>query len=156
MDHTNNYLLSELLDRQLKNLPTSKRLQFSDLKRIANYIQGNIFDVEKCCLWTGYITNNNNTSKGTYINFYHRNKKVALHRLLYINFVGELNDSEYLRFKCKEKGKCCNINHLEKYQYNKPKQINDSSKIQSNNDQRQIKKYDTESSESESDFIVLF
>jgi len=34
---------------------------------------------------------------------------------LYANFVGNINDNEYLKFSCDNRGKCCNINHLVKY-----------------------------------------
>ena len=33
---------------------------------------------------------------------------------MYQNFIGELLDSEYIKFKCPNKGKCCNINHFYK------------------------------------------
>jgi hypothetical protein len=65
----------------------------------------------------GYITNIKNARKGTYINFFFRNKKVAIHRLFYANFVGELSDDEYIKFNCVRNGKCCNINHF--YKINK-------------------------------------
>jgi len=89
------------------------------MKRICKYIDTSIFDKEMCCIWSGYITNMNNSNKGTYVNFYFRNKKVALHRLLYSNFVAPLDSSEYLKFNCENKGICCNINHYEKYKYSK-------------------------------------
>jgi hypothetical protein len=109
----------ELMTKQIKNITVSKKLSYNDLKRIAKYITSSIFDENKCCLWTGYITNSNNKNKGTYINFYFRQKKVALHRLLYINFIGELSNDEYLKFSCINKGKCCNIHHMQKFQYDK-------------------------------------
>ena len=84
-------ILKELLSKQLKNVSSSKKLQFSDVKRICKYIDNSIFNENKCCLWDGYVTNMNNTCKGTYINFFFRKKKVALHRLLYVNFVGSLS-----------------------------------------------------------------
>lgn len=115
----NNELLRELLLKQIKTVPQDKKLQYTDLKRICKYIGGSIFDEHKCCLWNGYITNVNNSNKGTYINFYFRNKKVALHRLLYINFVDELQDDEYLKFSCENKGRCCTVSHLKKFQYQK-------------------------------------
>jgi hypothetical protein len=89
------------------------------MKRICKYIDTSIFDQANCCIWNGYITNMNNSNKGTYVNFYFRNKKVALHRLLYSNFVAPLDSSEYLKFNCDNKGICCNINHYEKYKYSK-------------------------------------
>ena len=78
-----------------------------------------IFDEEKCVLWAGYITNLKNKRKGTYINFYFKDKKkVALHRLLYANFKGEISNKEYIKYSCSNKGKCCNINHMVKFEYN--------------------------------------
>jgi hypothetical protein len=47
-------------------------------------------------------------------NFYFNGKKVALHRLLYNNFLGDLDDSEYLKYNCENKGKCCNLNHFKR------------------------------------------
>ena len=109
----------ELMSKQIKNVHTTKKLSYNDLKRIAKYISSSIFDENTCCLWNGYITNSNNKNKGTYINFYFRQKKVALHRLLYINFIGDLTNEEYLKFSCPNKGKCCNIHHMQKFHYEK-------------------------------------
>lgn len=110
-----NKILDELCKNQRKNIITSKRFQYTDLKRIAKYIDTSIFDENECCIWKGYITNLNKVSKGVYINFYFRGKKYVLHRLLYINYVGDLENNEYIKFTCKNKGKCCNINHIVKY-----------------------------------------
>lgn len=114
-----NEIFKELIKKQLPDVPSQWRLNINDMKRICKYIDTSIFDKNKCCLWNGYITNINNSNKGTYVNFYFRNKKVALHRLLYSNFVAPLNSSEYLKFNCDNKGICCNINHYEKYKYSK-------------------------------------
>jgi hypothetical protein len=113
----NEKVLRELLNKQLKNIDMYKKLQFNDIKRISKYLKDSIFG-DKCSIWGGYITNDNDEGKGTYINFYFKEKKVALHRLLYTNFVGELGDTEYLKFCCPNKGKCCNINHITKHEYN--------------------------------------
>lgn len=115
----NSELLKEMLFRQLKNIPIDKKLQYQDLKRICKYVTTSIFDEKLCCSWNGYITNANKADKGTYINFYFRKKKAALHRLLYINFIGELSDDEYLKFNCENKGMCCNIKHIKKFRYSK-------------------------------------
>ena len=88
-----------------------------DQKRICKYICSSIFDENVCCIWDGYVTNINNKSKGTYVNFFFGGRKVALHRLLYTNFVEELHDNEYLKFSCENKGRCCNIHHLKKFKY---------------------------------------
>lgn len=112
--------LRELISNQLKTIQPDRRLLFKDLCRITKYINSSVF-TDECCLWEGYVTNAKNAKKGTYINFFFRNKKVALHRLLYENFVGPLGDDYYLKFSCdgeENKGKCCNIHHMIKYKYN--------------------------------------
>lgn len=139
-------ILKELLSKQLKNIPSSKKLQFSDVKRISKYIDSSIFDENRCCLWDGYVTNMNNTCKGTYINFFFRKKKVALHRLLYVNFVGSLSADEYLKFNCENKGKCCNVFHLKKYKYQKKdssekKETHKKHKPKKKNERKEINLY---------------
>lgn len=101
-------LLNELTSKQRNDCPENKRLGVSDLKRIVKYTNSSIFKNDECCLWKGYVTNN----KGKYINFYFNGKKVALHRLLYLNFKDDLYDNSYLTFTCVNKGMCCNLNHL--------------------------------------------
>jgi hypothetical protein len=110
---SNNDILIELINNQIKTLPNDKKLLYNDLKRICKYIKTSIF-TDECSLWYGYITIIKNDDKKSYINFYYAGKKYALHRLLYLNFKGELNDSEYIKFNCINKGKCCNINHFYK------------------------------------------
>lgn len=100
--------LDELKKKQLSNVPKDYLLKESDLKRILKYVDTSIFDDNFCCLWKGYVTNN----KGLYVNFYFNKKKMALHRLLYINFIGQLYSNSYLEFTCPNKGVCCNINHI--------------------------------------------
>ena len=86
-------------------------------------------------MWSGYVTNDKNHTKGTYINFYFNKKKIALHRLLYLNYIGEISNKEYIRFTCDNKGKCCNINHMKKYSYNRNfiKTNNNNNNINQNN-----------------------
>lgn len=115
----NNQLLKELLQKQRKDIPEDKKLYLHDVKRVCKNIKNSIFNENECCLWNGYITNLNKANKGTYINFYFRQKKVALHRLLFINYVDDLSNDEYLKFSCDNKGVCCNVNHLKKFKYNK-------------------------------------
>lgn len=103
----------ELLQNQRKDIPSDKKLLYNDLKRISKYLPNSIFN-DDCSLWNGYITNIKGVNENQYINFYFKGKKHALHRLLYINFIGELNDNEYIKFKCINKGKCCNIYHFYK------------------------------------------
>lgn len=118
-------ILDELITKQLKNVNQERKLYNKDLRRIVKYIDSSIFDENKCCKWNGYVTNEANSKRGTYVNFFFRNKKVALHRLLYENFVGVLGEENYLKFSCDDCencGKCCNINHMIKYKYNNQKE----------------------------------
>ena len=114
-----NQNLKELIRKQLPVVEDDKKLFLQDIQRICKNISSSPFNKTNCCLWNGYITNLNKSNKGTYINFYFRHKKVALHRLLYANYVGPITSTDYLKYTCKNKGLCCNINHLEKFKYNK-------------------------------------
>ncbi len=107
-------VLSELLSKQLNKIDKSKKLDYRDIVRLRKHIDKSIFNKDECVLWKGYITNLNKKEKGAYINFFYKKKKYALHRLLYINYIGLLYDDEYLKFTCDNKGCCCNINHLTK------------------------------------------
>ena len=131
----NNNILIELLNKQLKNIDITKKLSYNDLKRISNNVSTSLFDLE-CCSWKGYITTINKQDdeeahEHAYINFFYNKKKFSLHRLLYINYIGELDKSEYIKFSCENKGKCCNINHF--YKANQDNQNNNNQDNQNNN-----------------------
>lgn len=120
LNNKNNYLL-EMIRNQRKDIPFHVKLYLNDLKRIVDFIPNSIFS-DQCCCWKGYITNINNNKKGTYINFYYKKKKRALHRLLFINFKDNLENNEYVRFKCDNKGFCCSINCMYKFKCNNYKE----------------------------------
>lgn len=145
-----NDLLNELIDKQKKDVYYSKKLSYRDLNRITKYIDKSIFG-EECCLWNGYISKSIN-EKSYYINFFFKNKKTCLQKLLYQNYIGELNKREYVKYTCENAGKCCNINHFIKHLpvYD----TNDNIETDSDSDSEET---DSKSSiESESDFIVTF
>lgn len=123
-----NKIFKELIAKQIK-VNNYNKLSVQDIKRISKNIVTSIFNLNECSIWDGYITNLNVKNRGTYINFYFKKKKVALHRLLYNNYVSVLNKDEYIKYTCENKGKCCNINHMKKYKYNKPKVDNILKKI---------------------------
>lgn len=132
-------LLVTLLEKQRKDVPITKKLRYNDMKRLCKYIDSNIFDENVCTLWNGYITNIDNVNKGVYINFYFKGKKIALHRLLYINFIGDLADDEYLKYSCENKGKCCNVTHLQKFKYTKTKDMKETNETVKTQQKQQTK-----------------
>jgi hypothetical protein len=113
MINNNSNILCELINNQRKDVAIDKKLSYNDLKRISKYLTVSIFGND-CSIWKGYITFIKHDETKSYINFFYRKKKYALHRLLYNNFINYIDDSEYIKFKCPNKGKCCNINHFYK------------------------------------------
>ena len=103
-----------MLSRQLKNVQLAKKFTYKDIMRIVKHIDKSIFG-KQCCIWKGFIANEK-PNKSPYINFYFREKKLALHRLLYSNYVNTLSSNEYIKYSCKNKGKCCTLNHMIKYE----------------------------------------
>lgn len=138
-----NELLKKMLNKQRPNINPLMKLDFKDIQRILNNIDTDIFDENICCIWNGYITK---SYKLNYINFFLKKKKIALNRLLYINFIGELDDSSYLKYKCKNKGICCNINHFIKsynnYSLNENKNNTNNNDKLNDNDNMFIIKFD--------------
>merc|ERR1711965_1180659 len=120
-------LFEELIKKQRKNCKESKKLTLQDIRRITKNLRTSIFDVSCCSLWEGYITNKNKESKTSYINFYFRHRKVALHRLLYENYVSDIEENQYIKYNCSNKGVCCNINHMYTIEKEEPK--NNSKKV---------------------------
>ena len=112
MEYNEDTIYCELIKNQLTNINLNKKLSLLDLKRLSENLNKNIFG-DDCSLWDGSITNLN-TNKKAYISFFYNSKKIALHRLLYINFIDELNDNEYIKFLCSNSGKCCCLKHFKK------------------------------------------
>ena len=106
-------ILLQLSSMQLKNIESSKKFTYRDIMRITKHINKSIFG-KQCTLWDGFVANIKE-NKSPYINFYFRGKKLALHRLLYINYVEDLKPNEFIKYSCKNKGKCCCLNHMLKY-----------------------------------------
>lgn len=128
---TNNEKIKDMVEKQLKDINNHKKLSFNEIKRICRNLPNDvtIFDNDKCCIWNGSVANSKNHKKGMYVNFYYRGKKVALHRLLYNNYVENIKEDEYIKYTCKNKGVCCNINHMIKMT-NKKNEILSEKKIE--------------------------
>ena len=77
-------------------------LTFTDILRLDRYIYGDIFG-DTCIIWNG-------ETQGNYLALSYNRKKVSLLRLLYHNYIGNV---EGVKIKqCKLTKKCCTINHI--------------------------------------------
>ena len=101
-----------MVRRQLPNVPHHLRLGISDMQRIINNTDDDIFNKTRCSLWNGYVTTTSTSS--AYINFWFKGRKISLHRLLFVNYCGTLESNSYLKYICPNKGVCCNLNHFMK------------------------------------------
>lgn len=123
-----NNLINKMISNQQEIIEDKYRLEKSDICRMCKYIDDDIFDSDECILWSGYLTSSNK-GKSQYVNFYLKGKKLALHRILYINFIDELQDYQYVKYICRNAGKCCNINHFYKVDKENDKEEKIESKI---------------------------
>ncbi len=117
-------LINELINKQLKNVNQTKKFGYNEITRIVKHIDKSIFG-DECSLWGGYVVNIDK-NKSPYINFYFKERKLALHRLLYYNYIGPISENEYIKFNCDNKGKCCTLKHFVKYEkdYNPTYEVN--------------------------------
>jgi hypothetical protein len=137
----NNNIFQELIKKQRKNLNSDKKLSLSDLKRIASYLNSSIFTNE-CSFWNGYITISKLSVKSetAFVNFFFNGKKQALHRILYYNFIDDLNENEYLKFSCENKGKCCTLLHFTTVNDKNKDHLSEHSKEPTNSEENLDKK----------------
>ena len=113
MNNSRDEIVNKLFAKQIDNVDPKYRLNAKDIVRLSSYIGSDPFCESECCRWKGAISKSSHQSK--YINFWFNKKKQALHRILYLNYKGELPKNRYLRFSCPNanmRGVCCNINHL--------------------------------------------
>jgi hypothetical protein len=108
-----NNILENLIKNQKEHIELKSKLLFYDLKRLTNNLSKDIF-CDECSLWDGPILVSNNKE---YISFFINGKKVSLNRILYKNYIDNLDNNEYLKYSCINKGRCCSIKHL--YKVNK-------------------------------------
>ena len=107
INYNDNNIYNELISRQLNNINFNK-LSKLDLLRISNKINNSIF-TENCCIYQGNIIIKNNKK---YIPFFYNYKKVSLTRILYNNFIININNNNNLLYTCENKGQCCSLNHM--------------------------------------------
>ena len=104
-------MYDEYIRLQRSNIDFDKKLTIGDIKRIDKNITMSIFNSLECVLWTSGISNSKDNK---YIYVRMKTKKYVLQRLLYYNYIGDIPDNEYIKYKCNNKGICCNINHIYK------------------------------------------
>ena len=157
-------ILAQMMIKQRTKINKNYKLSISNLLKLIKNIDTSIspFDKNKCCIWKGYhVTNEKNNIK--YTNFYLNNKKIALNRLLYINFVDDIEENSYLKYNCSNKGICCNINHIVKCNNNPINENNQNNQINQNNQNNKnnknlniinIKRYNNNTNNKK--FIIIF
>lgn len=102
--------LRNLLCSQRKDIPDKGlygKLQFEDMKRLDMCISGDIIISDKCCLYIGQTVSNR------YCTFSFRGKKTSILRMLYHNFVDDIEPDLRLKYTCENKGLCCNLSHFD-------------------------------------------
>jgi len=100
------YLLNFQRQREnINDVGNYGKLDFHDIKRLDTYIKGNIFVGDKCCLYTGEI-------KKKYSTISYNGKKVSVLRLLYHNYIDDINHEDNLEYLCDNPGICCNLRHF--------------------------------------------
>jgi hypothetical protein len=120
-------LLAELCVKQRKHDNEKYQLEINDLTRFLKHVDTSIFNTDECVLWSGSLTKCNN-GKSHYVNYYLNKRKLALHRILYINFIGDLDNKQYLKYICDNPGNCCNIKHFIKVN---DEEIDDKNSVES-------------------------
>ena len=99
-------ILGNMLNYQRSQIPTIGkygRLDLEDLLRIANRLDADIFKDTGCTRFN---------AASQQVSFH--GEKVPLNRLLYHNFIGDVNPGDLVINSCENKGACCNIRHIKK------------------------------------------
>lgn len=100
------YLLNFQRQRKkISEIGNYGRLDFEDIKRLDKYIKGNIFVSNECCLYTGEV-------KKKYSTISYQGKKVSVLRLLYHNYIDDVEEKDTLEYLCDNPGVCCNLKHF--------------------------------------------
>jgi len=100
------YLLNFQRQRSnIKEIGNYGKMDFHDIKRLDMYIKGNIFVSDNCCLYTGEI-------KKKYSTISYKGKKVSVLRLLYHNYINDVESEDIVEYLCEKVGICCNLRHF--------------------------------------------
>ena len=112
--YSDNRILIEMCVRQRANVQEKYKLSAKEMRRLIQSLEygKSIFGspTDPCVLWTGYMVEKD--GKYQYVNFYIRNKRYSLHRVLYDNFIGSADESKQLKHICSNPAICCNLGHI--------------------------------------------
>lgn len=101
--------LIDMVSNQRKDIKPSggyDRITFKQLRRIDLNLRGNIFGTD-CVLWA-----NEADKHKKYIGITFNGKKVSLLRLLYLNYIDDIDQKDFIYYLCENRGKCCCLNHF--------------------------------------------
>ena len=128
--------LTNLISLQRKDVPDVGlygKLSFEDLKRIDRASLGDVTSSRNCCLYIGETVSN------TYCTFSYKGKKTSIIRMLYHNFIGDIDPDAQIKYTCENKGRCCNLKHFElnkKKKAPKKEEISDSQQENKENEKK--------------------
>ena len=117
--------LTNLLNHQRKNIKDIGlygELSFDDMKRLDLAIDGDPTSSNDCCLYNGPIINKQ------YCSLSYKGTKCSIIRLIYHNFVKDVEQHHRIFHTCKNKGICCNYKHLyvKEFNFNNTPKIEES------------------------------
>ena len=104
-----------LFQKQRKNIPDLRfgntiygKLSFQDIVRLDSFIDTDIFDLEKCAKYHSHHTN------GILTAFSYETKKISLHKILYHNYIADIEPNTLYYTTCKNDFACANVHHITK------------------------------------------
>jgi hypothetical protein len=95
------------------------KLSISDLKRIFNKIDGDIFKSSICVEWHGSLSTLKKGFRKVYVRFpvmFYDNKKRCIKRILYKHFVKPIDRTSYISMRCKNP-LCVALDHMVEKKY---------------------------------------
>ena len=76
-----------------------------------------------------------------------------MHRLLYENYVSDIEENQYIKYNCSNKGICCNINHM--YTLVPEESKKESKKASKVQNKKKSKKKDTQKIKKEKTKLIV-
>ena len=101
-------IINQILTKQRETCNENKKLTYKDMSKIMSRVNNEDFlNSESCILWNKKSNTIKTENEIT-------NKRNIIQRLLYENFMGDLKRTQFIKFRCRNISKCCNIKHFYK------------------------------------------